>query len=203
MRRFLIASVALLSLLIACRGRDFGGYTPRNGDVIFQSFPHSPLTDVIESVSSSPYSHCGVVVVRGNDVFVCEAIGPVQDMPLEAWIQRGRNQAFAVYRLNDRYQSKVGAFVEAVESYSGRPYDIHYQFDEEKIYCSELVFKAFKRTTGEELGAVKKLGDLNWKPNEAFIRQIEGGQLPLDREMITPKDLSEARQLSEVFQRGF
>jgi len=40
---------------------------------------------------------------------------------------------------------------------------------------------------------------MNWGPYEVLIRQIEGGPVPVDREMITPRDLARARQLQPVF----
>ena len=41
-------------------------------------------------------------------------------------------------------------------------------------------------TYAEALGTLQKLGDLHWQPNEAFIRALEHGALPLERLMITP-----------------
>ena len=61
----------------------------------------------------------------------------------------------------------------------------------------------------EALGAVAlgelaaaKLGELNWRPYVATIRKYEGGDPPLDREMITPIDLSKAPQLQKIFDNG-
>ncbi len=179
------------------------GYTPQQGDVIFQSFPHSELADAIESVSQSAYSHCGLVVQNGSNFAVLEAIGPVTETDLDSWIRRGRENAFAVYRWTPKHQPEIGRIITAAKSYLGRPYDIHFSFDDEAIYCSELIFKAYKQVTGENLGTVRRIRDLNWKPNEAFIRKIEEGELPLDREMITPKDLSESPSLQKYFQQGF
>ena len=68
-----------------------------------------------------------------------------------------------------------------------------------KIYCSELLYKAVRDATGRKLGKIRKLGELNWRPYEQVIRHIESGSLPLDREMITPRDFSEAPELREVF----
>jgi hypothetical protein len=85
------------------------------------------------------------------------------------------------------------------EKYLGRPYDIRYRMDDEKIYCSELVYKAFRdATAGQQLGTLVKFGDMNWGPYETLIRQIEG-DVPVDREMITPRDLAKARQLQPIF----
>lgn len=55
---------------------------------------------------------------------------------------------------------------------------------------------------GEGLGKVRRLGDLDWKPYTDTILQIKGDAPPLDREMITPKDLSESAQLEKVFSYG-
>ncbi|MDQ8205862.1 hypothetical protein, partial [Pelagicoccus sp. SDUM812003] len=74
---------------------------------------------------------------------------------------------------------------------------IQYDFDDEKIYCSELIFKAFRDVFHEDLGEVVTLGDLDWRPYEEFIRSIDPS-LPLERKMITPRHLSEAAQLEPV-----
>lgn len=39
----------------------FWSYQPLEGDVLFQSLPHSRLVNAIEGVTASPYSHCGMV----------------------------------------------------------------------------------------------------------------------------------------------
>ena len=80
----------------------------------------------------------------------------------------------------------------------GRPYDIRYRMDDEKIYCSELIFKGYRDATGEELGKLVKFGDLKWVRHTPVILAIEGS-LPLNRIMITPRHLSEAKQLEKVF----
>lgn len=81
-----------------------------------------------------------------------------------------------------------------------RKNDEWYSFDDERIYCSELIFKAVKTATGRQLGKVERLGDLNWEPHEAFIRSIEKF-VPKDREMITPRALSEAQELTLVYSK--
>ena len=85
----------------------------------------------------------------------------------------------------------------------GRPYDVHYGMDDEAIYCSELIFKAYRDVTGEGLGTLVELGDLNWEPYEQTIRSMEDGDLPLERVMITPLALSNAPELREVLSHGW
>lgn len=40
-----------------------------------------------------------------------------------------------------------------------------------------------------------RLSDLHWQPYETIIRHVANGHLPLERQMITPKNLAEAAQL--------
>jgi uncharacterized protein YycO len=82
------------------------------------------------------------------------------------------------------------------------PYDYNYEISDKAIYCSELVYKAFEKTTGEQMGKLEKLGDLDWQPYTSFIKSVQGNKLPLDRVMITPKSLSEAPQIELYTTRG-
>lgn len=167
--------------------------------MVFQSLPHTPLTDAIEGASVSPFSHCGILHRVGTRWIVIEAIGPVKETPFSDWVAQARDRKYTAFRLKASYREKIPSFIRAAQRYEGRPYDIHYDFDDKAIYCSELVYKAFKSATGEELGRVQRLGDLRWQPYAEVIKGIEGGNLPLDRKMITPRSLAEATQLEKVY----
>ena len=176
-------------------------YFPQEGDLVFQSLPHNEVIDAIEGCSGSPFSHCGIVVKSGRDWWVLEAIGPVKHSPLTGWVAQGRERKFAVFRLKAEHRPKVPAMIAEARKFLGRPYDIQYDLDDAKIYCSELIYKGWLASTGEKMGRLVKLGDLNWKPHEPVIRAIAGG-LPLDREMITPRDLAAAPQLIPLLPLG-
>jgi uncharacterized protein YycO len=174
-------------------------FAGQEGDIVFQSLPRNPLIDAIEGATGSPYSHCGILHQTSSGWAVIEAIGPVRETPLSDWIAQSRDGQYSVYRLKEPYRPKIGAFVQAAKSYKGLPYDIHYDLDDAAIYCSELIYKAFQKTTGEELGRLQALGELHWQPHVKVIKQIEGGTVPVERKMITPRSLSEAPQLEKVF----
>ncbi len=101
-----------------------------------------------------------------------------------------------------------GQLVDAIEGVSLSLYshcgivvrknDEWYGFDDERIYCSELIFKAVKTATERQLGKIERLGELNREPHEAFIRSIEKF-VPKDREMIAPRALAEAKELTLVY----
>lgn len=197
----LLTCLALLGCASA-ESKSTTSYTPKHGDILFQSLPHIPVIDAIEGSTHSPYSHCGILVNKNGSWQVLEAIGPVKLTRLEIWISQGRDNAFAVTRLKPAFQPKSQAIITAAEKFIGLPYDIQYEMDDRKIYCSELIYKGFKEATGQEMGKIVKLGDLDWQPHAAVIRAIAGDPPPLDREMITPRDLAKASQLEEILPLG-
>ncbi len=45
---------------------------------------------------------------------------------------------------------------------------------------------------------MQRLEELDWRPYAEIITKLEGGPPPLDRQMITPRDLANAEQLMLV-----
>lgn len=192
-RSFLLVAITLLLTPLS-----LAAYEPREGDIVFQSLPHNPLVDAIESVSGSSLSHCGIVVKEREAWGVLEALGEVKVTPLGEWVARSRDRRLFAYRFRVDAGVDIAAFIAAARSYLGRNYDFHYAFGNDEIYCSELVYLAFERVKARPLGEVKKLGELNWAPNETFIRSLENGESPLDRVMITPVALTQAVEVEPV-----
>ncbi len=175
-------------------------YAPREGDVVFQSLPRGELVDAIEGVTNSPLSHCGVVMRDADGRWVVhEAMGVVRETPLYLWIVRGRGARLDVWRWRDIEGRDLAALRTALNRYSGKPYDFRYAPGDDEIYCSELVFKAYRDAFGVELGEWENLGDLNWRPFEKFIREMENGALPLGRPMITPVGVTRSPELVKVY----
>ena len=78
--------------------------------------------------------------------------------PLARWINQARDRHYGVFRLGAKHAGHIPDFIRAARKYMGRPYDIRYRMDDEKIYCSELIFKGYRDATGEELGKLVKFG---------------------------------------------
>ena len=175
-------------------------YSPQEGDVVFQSLPHGALVDAIEGVSHSSYSHCGVVLLNGQRKWVViESLGNVHETSLFTWIFRGRGGSFTAYRLDSKYAVFIPRFKKDLLAYTGYPYDFDYDMSRHQgVYCSDLVYLAFDKASGEKMGELERLGDLDWKPHRNFIQAEENGKLPLDRLIITPASLAEAAQLHRV-----
>lgn len=169
----------------------------REGDILLQHFA-SKLGSVIADVSDSQYSHCGMVIYKNDQPHVIEAIGPVRIVSAEDWIKQGHLNQFTQLRPRSLNKAQISSVRREAEKMLGRPYDIQYEWDDHKIYCSELIYKAFDRALGVEIGRKQKLGNLNWKSHPLFIAYLAGGKLPLGRVMVTPESLIRDEQLQLV-----
>jgi hypothetical protein len=127
----------------------------RDGDIVFHG-SRSAQSEAIQRATDSPHSHMGVVFHRDGAPWVLEAVDTVRDTPLAEWIARGEGGRYAVRRLRDAAEvltaEKVAALRRAAEAHLGRPYDLWFEWSDERIYCSELVWKAYRDALGIELG---------------------------------------------------
>ena len=146
-----------------------------------------------------------IIRSESGDISVIEAVGPVRIIPLDDWIAQGVDRKFAVIRLKEtdyNYLSKNNLFdsiISEAKKFLGRPYDFRYRLDDQYIYCSELVYKAFKNAVKWEIAKKVKLKELNYKVEAEFIKKLEGGDVPLERVMVTPIDIYNSTKFQKIF----
>ncbi len=179
-------------------------YEPREGDLVFQALPlEVDLVRAIEGITRSHYSHVGVLHRRKGEWTVIEATGAgVVYTPFEKWKSIGRDERWAAYRVKAKHREHVGEFLTQLHPHAGKPYDFSYELSEDKLYCSELVYHAWAKATGQKMGTLTELGNLNWRPFSATIEKYNGGPMPPDRQLISPVELSKAPQLERVYNHG-
>lgn len=129
-------------------------YEPHNGDLLFQDLDCGPyctsIEKVTEGVDGADFSHMGMVVMQGNQPYVYEAVSQgVVATPLNTFLQRNTDAAgnpkVMVGRLNEQYQRLVSPAIRQAKNLLGHAYDEVYMDGDDKYYCSELVYEAFKR----------------------------------------------------------
>lgn len=160
----------------------------RDGDIIFQT-SRSAQSAAIQRATHSPYSHVGLVFIRDSKLFVYEAIATVRYTPLDQWISRGVGGHYVVKRLKRPLTSgDVAKLHRTAEAFEGRPYDLYFEWSDQRIYCSELVWKTYDRALGIKLGELQKLRefDLDDAAVRAKMRERYGSQVPLDEPVISP-----------------
>ena len=136
-----------------------------NGDIIFQT-SKSAQSKAIQLATKSKYSHMGIVYENNERFFVYEAVQPVKLTPLNKWIKRGKNGHYVVRRLKNADKvltPEVLKKMKAVgERFKGKNYDLYFEWSDDKIYCSELVWKIYKEATGIEIGrTLEQLSDFD------------------------------------------
>src|SRR6187549_2840818 len=95
-------------------------YPKEEGDILLQSLPHGELVDAIEGISDSPWSHCGVLVLRDGRWMVTEALGEVRETPLTEWIVRSRDGRFTSYRVKGLGAGERERLKAALTEFMGR-----------------------------------------------------------------------------------
>lgn len=171
------------------------------GDIIFQS-NISPQCKAIELATHSKYSHCGMLFKWGNDWYVWEAIQPVTQTRLEEWVLRG-NKHYVVKRLIEDSLITPGVIQrmqEAGKKYMGKQYDSYFEWSDDRIYCSELVWKIYKETLDLEVGKLNPLRtyDLSHPLVKATLKERYGNKIPLEEKMVSPGDIFESPLLKTV-----
>lgn len=199
----LIVLASFLVVLFACSPD--GGYVPRNGDVVFQT-SRSSQSLAIQLATKSPYSHMGIVYVRNDRPFVFEAIQPVTLTPLDEWIARGERGHFVAKRLRNADSLLTSETLQAMraagERFVGKDYDLYFEWSDERIYCSELVWKVFDEGAGIEIGERQTMADfdLTHPAVQAKLKERFGDRVPSDEVVVSPVAIFDAPELVTVYE---
>ncbi len=175
----------------------------KEGDIIFQTSKGS-LSKAIQLATQSDYSHVGIIFYHENQYVVLEAVQPVKITPLQQWIRRGEREHYVVKRLKnaDRILTKsvVSNMKEEGKRYIGKNYDIYFQWSDEALYCSELVWKIYKKTTGLGLGQLKELKEFDLEPFvvKQKLKEHYGQDIPLLEKIISPDAIFKSDLLETI-----
>jgi hypothetical protein len=173
------------------------------GDIIFQS-SNSSQCNAIKLATHSEYSHVGMITIQNDKPYVLEAVEPVCLTPLNSWIARGTGEHFTRMRLKKResvIKPETAILARSIgKSMLGKHYDLYFGWSDDQLYCSELVWKVYKRGCNLELCPLRKMKDFDLTSAEvkAIMKQRYGNNPPLEEQVIAPSDLSESELLYVV-----
>lgn len=128
----------------------------------------------------------------------------MSETSLAAWVARGQGGRFVVKRLREAQTVLTPPVLQklraAGEQYRGRSYDLYFGWSDERIYCSELLWKMYQQATGRKIGQLQHLRDFNLSHPavQAKLRERYGRRLPLDELVISPVQMLESRELVTV-----
>jgi hypothetical protein len=178
-----------------------------NGDLIFQT-SLSRQSKAIQIATKSKYSHCGLIFRKENDTqnwYVIKAVQPVKWTPLDEWIARGEGGHYVIKRVKTDPMLPVPLLVELrtnAEKYLGKDYDLTFEWSDDKIYCSELIWKVYKSTIGLDVGELEKLKDFDLT-NEVVKEKMKeryGNKIPMDDTVISPKAVFDSELLETIYE---
>ena len=143
----------------------------------------------------------GIIYDNSGSLSVFEAGQSVRLTPLKEWIKRGENEHYVIKRLENADQILSSTTLTKMkrigERYMGKPYDIYFEWTDDKIYCSELVWKIYRQATGIEIGELEQLADFDLTNEivKAKINQRYGDNIPMDEKVISPATMFDSDKL--------
>lgn len=175
----------------------------KEGDIVFQK-SMSGQGKFISLATHSPYTHCGMLFLINGQWQVLEAVEPVKFTPLKEWIARGMEGKYVVKRLKNASQILTPDVLTKMRQEGTmmlkKHYDLFFGWGDDKLYCSELVWKIYKHNTNIELGNLQKLRQFDLTNEGVRKAMVEryGNKIPYEENVISPAAIFNSTLLIEV-----
>jgi len=190
--------LVLVTLMCSCQPNNL-----HKGDIIFQ-VSKSNQSLAIQKATHSQYSHMGIIYILKGEIYVYEAVGPVKITPFKEWIARGEDHHYVVKRLKDwknmLTEDNLLKMKESGDQFLDKPYDSYFDWSDDSIYCSELVWKIYHRALEIDIGELKTMGDFDLSSPEVqkLMKKRYPEGLPMDMAVISPADMFNSELLYTV-----
>src|ERR1700722_7275376 len=170
---------------------EISGLLLNDGDLLFQT-SRSSQSAAVQHATGAIWRHMGMIGLRNGPPYVLEASATVRYTPLTQWVVYGVGRHFVIKRVADAngvLTSDAIARLDTVgASFLGRRYDTTFEWSDDRMYCSELVWKIYDRALEIEIGKLQQIRDFNLTdPTVAkLMTQRYGNAVPLDEPVISP-----------------
>ena len=134
----------------------------------------------------SKWTHCGVVVNTSQGMKVLEASKTVKLTPFASFIGGAKNDNWCVKRPRKTIDKPI-----EYGKYLGQSYDLEFKFDNEKMYCSELVWVIYKEN-GIELCKPRKVSSYIMARLPSVKKLMEKRNIQMKQEVVAPVDIYRA-----------
>lgn len=207
----LIILVLLAGIVVGVRAfsgtpeplHEHAGVQLRDGDIVFQQ-TGGEQGRAVRLATNSPWTHVGVLFQEKGRWMVYEAVGPVRSLPFEEWTAHGENGTWVAKRWVGADTTEATTLRDALkragERFRGLPYDLGFRWSDERIYCSELVWKMYAEGLGIHLcePLPMKTYALASPTVQKVMRDRYGDTPPLDEPMVAPGALFNCPSLRTV-----
>ena len=180
----------------------------QNGDLIFVGAQTEELSGAINRVTKindeTNFDHVGLIEKTTDSIFVLHAapMGGSQREEIHHFYtsQSEKNNKIVIYRLQKEYQSTISHAIKKAKTMLGKPYNWLYILNDDELYCSDFVERAFRDDK------VFELIPMNFKNKETgiidnfwidFYRK-KGKEVPQDEPGTNPNQLATSEKLIKV-----
>ena len=196
----IIGATLVLSLLLITYAFKQTKPLYNNGDIVLQT-TNGETGKAIQLATHSKFNHCGVLFFENNEWVVYEAVQPVGKISLSDFNKRGKA---TVMRLKNASTILTASAIQKLKTiyktYDGKNYDTKYNWSDDELYCSELVYKLYFNGLGIELCKPRHLKDFDLS-NPLVKKQLDikyNNHIPLDEPMVAPSDIETSNLLQII-----
>ncbi len=183
----LMKKLLLISLVLLCascrRGGDLSAL--REGDVVFIE-TRSFQSKFVKLGMMSIWSHCGIAVDTPEGVQIMEADTTVRILPIERFIDKSVGKKYIIKRPPQQLSQPIDK-----EEWLGRWYDLVFSFENDEVYCSELIWLIYKEQ-GIELCPPRKINTHFMARVPMLQRALRERNISPEQEAVAPCDLLRA-----------
>jgi uncharacterized protein YycO len=189
------------NLAITAKENDFQNI--QDGDIIFQT-SQSDQCEAVRIATHSKFSHCGIIYIENGIQYVYEAVQPVKMTLLADWITHGEGNKYVIKRLKNAKtvlsSSIIKKMKEAGQKFNNKDYDLYFEWTDDKIYCSELVWKIYKNGAGIELCQLESLKSFNLDDPKVkvILKERYGNNIPLNEQVVAPSQIVDSELVETV-----
>ncbi len=180
----------------------------QNGDLIFVGAQTEELSGAISRVTKlsdqTNFDHVGLIEKTADSIFVLHAapMGGSQREEIHHFYtsQTEKNNQIVIYRLKSDVQATIPKAIIKAKTMLGKPYNWLYILNEDELYCSDFVERAFRDDK------VFELIPMNFKNKETsvidtfwvdFYRK-KGKEVPQDEPGTNPNQLATSEKLIRI-----
>ncbi|MGW8394621.1 YebB family permuted papain-like enzyme [Pseudoduganella sp. HUAS MS19] len=174
------------------------------GDLVFIRVGALPFRKVAETTNSWT-NHVGIVIATdGAEPVIAESTFPVSKRgSLEHFLARSEGGRVEVARLNTPLTAdQQRSLVQAAQARMGILYDTGFNLRSPRQFCSRFVHEVLREASGVEVGQAETFATLlarNPNADQAFWKYWYFGQIPWERETVTPASVMHSTQVHAVF----
>ena len=176
----------------------------QDGDMIFQT-SQSAQCEAVRIATNSKFSHCGIILIMNDKKMVFEAVQPVKLTQIEDWITHGKDNKYLVKRLKNSKSILTALTLQKMKDYGhnflNKDYDGYFNWSDDQIYCSELIWKIYKNAANVELCNLAKLKSFNLTNEKVktILNQSYGKNIPLEENVVAPSQIVNSEILETIF----